>query len=267
MAMVRVTEDEYMLQNQMIVDQADDCFNKMDLYLNELKVEEGKEEAKEAAEAGALRSRIAVLHSRYASRKNTMRDKQAHPVFDEQERVAVFHNGFVSNYKELAKELYPHKDASKVTLSDSELIALTLGKFLDQGMDIRAAITSLIETKLIGTWRMAIVLVSEPNKIYVTKNAGPFYIGRSQESVVLCSDACVLTDAISERYQFKKLKSNILYEISDDCSVEETALQKRIEVNRKPKRGYSHIFEEEVLESIDAMSAVTDDGAKFISDH
>ena len=74
MAMVRVTEDEYMLQNQMIVDQADDCFNKMDVYLNELKVEESKEESKSAA-ASSVRSKIAVLHSRYASRKNTMRDK------------------------------------------------------------------------------------------------------------------------------------------------------------------------------------------------
>ena len=39
-------------------------------------------------------------------------------------------------------------------------------------------------------------------------------------------------------------------------------MNKSIEVNRKPKRGYNHIFEEEVLESVDAMSAVTDDGAK-----
>lgn len=38
MAMVRVTDDEYMLQNQMIVDQADDCFFKMDQYLNDFKV-------------------------------------------------------------------------------------------------------------------------------------------------------------------------------------------------------------------------------------
>ena len=38
-------------------------------------------------------------------------------------------------------------------------------------------------------------------------------------------------------------------------------------MNRKPKRGYNHIFEEEILESIDAMSAVSDDGQKFISDH
>ena len=44
-------------------------------------------------------------------------------------------------------------------------------------------------------------------------------------------------------------------------------MQKRIEVTRKAKCGFSHIFEEEILESIDAINAVTDDGAKFISDH
>lgn len=153
MAMHRVTDDEYMLQNQMIVDQQDDCFYKLDQFVNELKVEEGKEESKVEP-----RSRIAVLHSRYASRKNTMRDKQAHPNFDEKTRVAVFHNGFVTNFKELALELYPHKDPTKSTLSDSEIIALVLGKLLDQGMDIKEAITTLVETKIIGTWRMVISL-------------------------------------------------------------------------------------------------------------
>jgi glucosamine 6-phosphate synthetase-like amidotransferase/phosphosugar isomerase protein len=126
MAMVRVTDDEYMLHSHMIIDPQDDCFYKMDQYLNQLKVEEIKEESKEVT-----LSRIAVLHSRYASRKNTMRERQAHPVFDEKERIAVFHNGFVSNYNELSLELYPNKNTTKCTLSDSELIALTLGKFLD----------------------------------------------------------------------------------------------------------------------------------------
>lgn len=85
MAMVRVTDDEYMLQNHMIIDQTEDCFYKLDQFVNELKVQEttAGEEAKEAAAASEPRSRIAVVHSRYASRKNTMRDKQAHPVTDE----------------------------------------------------------------------------------------------------------------------------------------------------------------------------------------
>ena len=117
-----------------------------------------------------------------------MRDKQAHPVFDEQERVAVFHNGFVTNYKEIAKELFPNKDPSKSTMSDSELIATLLGRLLDQGMDLKTAIQTMIETKLIGTWRMTIALVSEPDRIFIVKNSGPFYMGSSETSVVFCSD-------------------------------------------------------------------------------
>ena len=76
MAMVRVTDDEYMLQNHMIVDQQDDCFFKMNEFINGLKQEEQKEEVTEELKEDTTgpKSRIAVLHSRYASRKNTVQD-------------------------------------------------------------------------------------------------------------------------------------------------------------------------------------------------
>lgn len=170
-----------------------------------------------------------------------MRDIQAHPVFDQQERVAVFHNGFVTNFKELAKELHPNRDSSKTTQSDSELIALTLGHFLDQGMDIKTAITTMVETKLIGTWRLAIILCSEPDKVYVTKNAGPFYMGTSENSVVFCSDSSIVTEQ-SEVFTFKKIKNNVLYTVTDECVVDKVQLEKKIDVTRKPRRGYNHIF-------------------------
>lgn len=76
-----------MLYNHMIVDQEDDCFYKMDQFVQQRKVQESceevKEESKDAASDAAaaaskvteVRSRLAILHSRYASRKNTMRDK------------------------------------------------------------------------------------------------------------------------------------------------------------------------------------------------
>ena len=164
----------------------------MDQFLNQIKMEEGK--SSEESKTADVKSRMAVVHSRYASRKNTMRDNQAHPVFDEQQRVAVFHNGFVTNYKELAIELYPHKDPSKSRLSDSELIALKLGKLLDSGLDIKTAIQTLIETKLLGTWRMAIMLTAEPDKMYIAKNVGPCFMGKSSSSVVICSDPSILTE-------------------------------------------------------------------------
>jgi len=123
-----------------------------------------------------------------------MREKQAHPVTDEANRVAVFHNGFVTNFKDLAKELFPHKDASKLTLSDSEVVALFWGKLLDEGHDIKMAIKTLVETKLIGTWHLAIVLTAQPDKIFVTKNAGPVYMGKRENAIVICSDQGIISE-------------------------------------------------------------------------
>ena len=52
--------------------------------------------------------------------------------------MAVFHNGFVTNFKDLASELFPGaKNKAGVNMTDSELIALTLGKMLDSGIELR----------------------------------------------------------------------------------------------------------------------------------
>ena len=96
-----------------------------------------------------------------------------------------------------------------------------LGRYLDQGMDLKTAIQTMIETKLIGTWRLAISLVSQPDRIYLTKNVGPLYMGTSQDSIVFCSDQTILSEQ-SERFTFKKLKNNILYEVTDECVIEQT---------------------------------------------
>ena len=130
----------------------------------------------------------------------------------------MFHNGFITNFKELLRELYPYKDPSKSNFSDSELIAQMLGNELDNGIDLKTAIIDLLETKLFGTWRMAIIPVDNPNKIFFTKNAGEFYLGKTKNkmNIVVCSD-----DEIQEHkeFRFAKMQTNTLYEILEDCQV------------------------------------------------
>ena len=52
-----------------------------------------------------------------------------------------------------------------------------LGKFLDQGMDVKTALQTIIETKLIGTWRIAVMVVAEPNKLFFTE-----FLKRAEET-------------------------------------------------------------------------------------
>jgi hypothetical protein len=44
-------------------------------------------------------------------------------------------------------------------------------------------------------------------------------------------------------------------------------LDKKIQVERQPKAGFDHIFEEEIFESADAVNAAIDFGKKFTSNH
>jgi hypothetical protein len=44
-------------------------------------------------------------------------------------------------------------------------------------------------------------------------------------------------------------------------------LEKKIIVDRKPKSGFEHIFQEEVFEAAEAVNSAIDFGQKFISNH
>lgn len=44
-------------------------------------------------------------------------------------------------------------------------------------------------------------------------------------------------------------------------------LEKKIVVDRKPKLGFEHIFQEEIYEGVEAVNAAIDYGQKFITNH
>lgn len=85
-----ISQDEFMLNPKFVVSQQDDCFTKMAQHFESLK---------------GLPTNQCVIGSRYASCKGQILEHQAHPVQPESKRFSLFHNGFISNYKELLSEL------------------------------------------------------------------------------------------------------------------------------------------------------------------
>ncbi len=81
---------------------SEDCFTKMERSF--------------AGEKGKLKSKFTVVHSRYSSSRKIL-DNLAHPHLDEKNRVAIFHNGFIANYEDLARQL--RNDYQIVIDSDS----------------------------------------------------------------------------------------------------------------------------------------------------
>jgi len=58
-------------------------------------------------------SKLCVIGSRYASKRNQIELKHTQPVSDHQNRVLVFHNGFITNTSELITEIAGKEDESK----------------------------------------------------------------------------------------------------------------------------------------------------------
>ena len=66
----------------------EDCFTKMQKSFKD--------------DHSGIKSKFGILHSRYSSSKKIF-DNLAHPHYDEKSRVAIFHNGFIANYEDLAR--------------------------------------------------------------------------------------------------------------------------------------------------------------------
>jgi glucosamine 6-phosphate synthetase-like amidotransferase/phosphosugar isomerase protein len=91
-------------------------------------------------------------------------------------------------------------------------------------------------------------------------------MGKSADSIILSSSAETVS-ANNKKYIFEKLERNVLYEITDECLVTTEMLRKQMTINRQPKKGYSHIVEEEIFHQIDAINNVIEYGSRFISSH
>lgn len=64
-----------------------------------------EKDAVEESKSVESSSKICVIHSRYASNRTMISEEYAHPVFDNQNRILIFHNGFITNTTELIEEL------------------------------------------------------------------------------------------------------------------------------------------------------------------
>ena len=117
-------------------------------------------------------------------------------------------------------------------MSDTEVISQLIDEQMEQGKPLLSAIQTVCETKLMGTWRLALL---GDNKLVLATNSGDLFLGRDANTVVFCTEAAIQQEL--KGFSFEKLKQNVLYEIcfSDLTKVNEQSLIKQIQLNKQPK--------------------------------
>ena len=149
-----------------------------------------------------LRGTCAIAHSRYSdnARKDPVYnlDEMAHPFISDDGKLALMHNGGITNYKELWEELEKEhtfrsygEDADDIT--DSEVAVHMLSDALERGINMVEAL-QLIAPRLEGTFLLAAIHVDEPDTVYICNWYQPCYIALGEDEIMFVSSRRGLKD-------------------------------------------------------------------------
>ena len=57
------------------------------------------------------------------------------------------------------------------------MIAKLIGVEIDQGASVKDAVKNVVEKKLMGTWKLAVMALDKPDHMYFLKNSGEILYG------------------------------------------------------------------------------------------
>jgi glucosamine--fructose-6-phosphate aminotransferase (isomerizing) len=132
---------------------------------------------------------LGIGHTRWATHGRPS-DENAHP--HSYKGVAVVHNGIIENHLAL-KEALRAKGHVFSSETDTEVFAHLISDELERGLDLVEAVRLAIK-QVKGTYALAVVSSSDPNRIVCTKDSSPMVLGLSQGQNFVASDVPALLE-------------------------------------------------------------------------
>ena len=130
---------------------------------------------------------LGIGHTRWATHGAPLQ-VNAHPHVDCSGRIAVVHNGIIENFADLKTELENHGHVFK-SRTDTEVIPHLIEENLknNPNLSLEKAVLEAVK-RLEGSYAIAVVSTTEPNKIICARNESPLVVGVNQDAVYFGSD-------------------------------------------------------------------------------
>ena len=207
-------------------------------------------------------NRSGIGHTRWATHGGKT-DANAHPHSDMKNRIALVHNGIIENAHALKADLEAAGIVFK-SQTDTEVIAQLIGKYLDDGEALDAAMKHAL-AKLEGTWGVAVVSPLMPNTILAARNGSPLVVGVGRGTMYVASEPSAFNNHTRE---FIALQNGEFALITPegttlDTSRVELAPEEVIELSPAP---FPHWTIKEIMEQPDALARTLNHGARIPTD-
>ncbi len=133
-----------------------------------------------------MQGAVGIAHTRWATHGAVTREN-AHPHTDNEGRLAVVHNGIISNYRPLRDRLI-QEGARFRSDTDTEVIAHLISFYQkEKGTSLEDAFVRAIR-ELEGTFALVFISVDAPGQIFCVKRESPLIIGLGHGENFIGSD-------------------------------------------------------------------------------
>jgi len=214
-------------------------------------------------------SQVGIGHTRWATHGAKI-DINAHPHQDHLNRISLVHNGIIENFQEIRGELVK-KGYSFRSSTDTEVISILIGSYLDEGLPMTKAIQNSVD-KLRGTWALLIIHRSFPNKIWCIRNGSPLLLGIDETFILIASEQIAFQNHIQK---YIVLNDHDLIEITyEENVIKYNKCMNHYHRNQKNSdditdihpTGYSHWMLKEIEEQPECIMRAINQGGRIAND-
>ncbi len=212
-----------------------------------------------------------IGHTRWATH-GAPSNENAHPHFNEDETIAVVHNGIIENYLKLKKKL-AEKEYHFVSDTDTEVVAHLLDYYY-KGNPIEA-ITKVMH-RVEGSYALGIMFREHPGIVYAVRKDSPLIVGHGKDGNLIASDVPAVLKYTRNVYFIQNEEIAVLSEDSITFyNVDGEEIQKESsaidwDINAAEKAGYEHFMLKEMYEQPktvrDTLNPRIRDGAVVIEE-
>lgn len=201
-----------------------------------------------------LKGTMGIGHTRWATH-GAPSDTNSHPHFNENESIAIVHNGIIENYLKTRSYL-EDKGYHFQSETDTEVIVQLLDYYYKG--DALAAITKVM-TKLEGSYALGIIFNDYPDEFYAVRKDSPLIVGVTEEGKFIASDVPAILKYTRDVYyldngEIVKLSRNrIDFYNSDAELIEKTITKVKWDITAAEKGGYEHFMLKEIHEQPKAV--------------
>lgn len=222
-----------------------------------IKKDKGKiKEVDSKLDLGDMDGSYGIAHVRWATHGDPSKSN-SHPQTDEDNAIAVVHNGIIENYSSIKEQLENEGHVFKSD-TDTEVIPHLVQKFMDEGLNLEGAVRKTTEI-IHGAYAMAVISKDEPNKIVATRKDSPLIVGLGEDGYFVASDSPAILKYANniiypERGEFVILEENGVT-IKDE---EGNVIDKEVETidwtpEMAEKEGYDYFMIKEINEQATAV--------------